>query len=56
MVMITFIESQIVAAAEREVLFRLNEVRVREAETMDPVNRLRLKAAAENLLRMWARL
>ncbi len=56
LVMITFIESQIVAAAEREVLFRLNEVRVREAETMDPVNRLRLKAAAENLLRMWARL
>ncbi len=54
LVMITFIESQIAAAAERELLFRLNEVRALEAEKMEPANRLRLQCAAENLLRMWA--
>ena len=55
LVMITFIESQIAAADERELLFSLNEVRALEADKMDPVNRLRLQCAAENLLRMWAR-
>ncbi len=55
LVMITFIESQIAAAEERELLFTLNEVRALEADKMNPVNRLRLQYAAENLLRMWAR-
>ncbi|MGC8518832.1 MAG: Fe2+-dependent dioxygenase [Steroidobacteraceae bacterium] len=54
LVMITFIESQIADAARRELLFRLNEVRALEAQSMEPENRLRLQFAAENLLRMWA--
>lgn len=54
LVMITFIESQIADAAQRELLFTLNEVRALEGEKLEWGNRMRLEYVAANLQRMWA--
>ena len=54
-VMISFIESQIADAAQRDLLYTLNEVRALEGLKMEWGNRTRLEYVAANLHRMWAR-
>jgi PKHD-type hydroxylase len=55
LVVITFIESQIQDAMQRDLLYSLNEVRALEGLKMDWQNRTRLEYVSSNLHRMWAR-
>ncbi len=55
LVMITFIESQLPDAAQRELLYTLNEVRALEGLNMQWRNRMSLESVIANLLRMWVR-
>ncbi len=55
LVMITFIESQLPDAAQRELLYTLNEVRALEGLNMQWHNRMSLESVIANLLRMWVR-
>jgi PKHD-type hydroxylase len=55
LVIITFIQSQVPDAAQRELLYALNEVRALEGLKMDWRNRMRLEFVHANLLRMWSR-
>ncbi|MGC8517732.1 MAG: Fe2+-dependent dioxygenase [Steroidobacteraceae bacterium] len=55
LVMITFIESQLPDAAQRELLYTLNEVRALEGLNMQWRNRMSLEGVIANLLRMWVR-
>jgi PKHD-type hydroxylase len=55
LVLITFIESQIPDAWQRELLYALGEVKALEGLKMDWRNRTQLEYVVANLLRMWAR-
>lgn len=55
LVMMTFIESQLPDAAQRELLYTLNEVRALEGLNMQWHNRMSLESVIANLLRMWVR-
>jgi PKHD-type hydroxylase len=55
LVLITFIESQIPDAAQRDLLYSLGEVKALEGLKMDWRNRTRLEYVMANLLRMWSR-
>jgi PKHD-type hydroxylase len=55
LVLITFIQSQVPDAAQRELMYALNEVRALEGLKMDWHNRMRLEFVHANLLRMWSR-
>jgi PKHD-type hydroxylase len=55
LVLISFIESQIPDAAQRDILYSLNEVRAVEGLKMDWRNRTRLEYVSSNLHRMWCR-
>lgn len=55
LVLITFIESQVPDAMQRDLLYALGEVRALEGLKMDWRNRTRLEGAINNLLRMWTR-
>lgn len=55
LVMITFIESQLPDAAQRELVYTLNEVRALEGLNMQWHNRMSLESVIANLLRMWVR-
>jgi PKHD-type hydroxylase len=51
---LTFIESLIRDASQREILWQLNEVAALEGFNMSWENRTRLQHARNNLLRLWA--
>jgi PKHD-type hydroxylase len=53
LVMITFIQSQIREAAQREIVYLVGEVSALEGLTMKPENRMLLEMARSNLMRMW---
>jgi len=55
LVMITFIESQIPDQLQRELLYRLGEVRALEGLKMEWQNRTQIEFVIANLLRMWSR-
>jgi PKHD-type hydroxylase len=55
LVLITFIESQIPDAAQRDLLYSLGEVKALEGLKMDWRNRTQLEYVIANLLRMWSR-
>jgi PKHD-type hydroxylase len=55
LVLITFIESQIQDAAQRDLLYALGEVRALEGLKMDWRNRTQLEYVIANLLRMWSK-
>ncbi len=55
LVLITFIESQIPDAMQRDLLYALGEVRALEGLKMDWRNRTQLEYVITNLLRMWSR-
>lgn len=55
LVLITFIESQIPDAMQRDLLYALGEVRALEGLKMDWRNRTQLEYVIANLLRMWSR-
>lgn len=55
LVLITFIESQIQDALQRDLLYALGEVKALEGLKMDWRNRTQLEYVIANLLRMWAR-
>lgn len=53
LVMITFIQSQLRDAAQREIVYLMGEVSAFEGLTMKPENRMLLETARSNLMRMW---
>ncbi len=55
LVMITFIESQIPDAMQRELLYTLGEVKALEGLKIDWRNRTRLEYVMANLQRMWSK-
>jgi PKHD-type hydroxylase len=55
LVLITFIESQIQDALQRDLLYALGEVKALEGLKMDWRNRTQLEYVIANLLRMWSR-
>jgi PKHD-type hydroxylase len=55
LVLISFIESQIPDAAQRDLLYSLGEVKALEGLKMDWRNRTQLEYVIANLLRMWSR-
>ncbi len=55
LVVISFIESQIADAAQRHLLYTLNEVRALEGLKMEWDNRVQLEYVIANLHRMWSR-
>ena len=54
-VMITFIQSRIPDQMQRELLYKLGEVRALEGLKMEWTNRVQLEHVITNLQRMWAR-
>jgi PKHD-type hydroxylase len=55
LVLITFIESQIPDATQRDLLYALGELRAAEGLKMDWRNRTQLEYVIGNLVRMWSR-
>jgi PKHD-type hydroxylase len=55
LVLITFIESQIPDATQRDLLYALGELRAAEGLKMDWRNRTQLEYVIANLMRMWSR-
>jgi PKHD-type hydroxylase len=55
LVMITFIQSRIPDQMQRELLYKLGEVRALEGLKMDWQNRVQLEHVITNLQRMWSR-
>lgn len=55
LVSITFIESRVADEQERSMLFELGEVSALEGANMNGVNRMRLEAVRQNLMRKWSR-
>lgn len=55
LVSITFIESRVADEHERAMLFELGEVSALEGGNMNGVNRMRLEAVRQNLMRKWSR-
>jgi PKHD-type hydroxylase len=55
LVMITFIQSRIPDQMQRELLYKLSEVRALEGLKMDWENRVQLEHVITNLQRMWSR-
>jgi len=55
LVMITFIQSRIPDQMQRELLYKLGEVRALEGLKMDWENRMQLEHVITNLQRMWSR-
>jgi PKHD-type hydroxylase len=53
LVMITFIQSQLRDAGQREIVYLMGEVSALEGLTMKPENRMMLETARSNLMRMW---
>ena len=51
---LTFIQSRIADAAQRELIYDLNEVEALEGLKMAPENRARLTMTRENLIRRWS--
>lgn len=51
---LTFIESQVMDTAKRELLYELNEVAALEGNSMAYENFTRLQAVQQNLMRRWA--
>jgi PKHD-type hydroxylase len=51
---LTFVQSRIVDAGKRELLYELNEVAALEGLSMKPGNYTRLQAVQSNLLRRWS--
>jgi PKHD-type hydroxylase len=54
LVSITFIQSIVADEQRRDMLFELGEVSALEGANMDGLNRTRLEAVRQNLLRMWS--
>src|SRR5580704_10217998 len=54
-VMITFIQSRIPDQMQRELLYKLGEVRALEGLKMEWTNRVQLEHVITNLQRMWSR-
>lgn len=54
LVSITFIQSRVADEHRRDLLFELGEVAALEGNAMSWINRTRLDAVRQNLLRMWA--
>ncbi|MGE0830265.1 MAG: Fe2+-dependent dioxygenase [Hyphomonadaceae bacterium] len=54
LVSITFIQSHVADEQKRDALFELGEVSALEGANMDPLNRTRLEAVRQNLMRMWS--
>lgn len=55
LVSITFIESRIPDEQEREMIYELGEISALEGANMHVVNRMRLEAVRQNLMRKWSR-
>jgi len=55
LVLITFIESQIPDAMQRDLLYALAELRALEGLKMDWRSRTQLEYVIANLVRMWSR-
>jgi PKHD-type hydroxylase len=54
LVSITFIQSRVADEQKRDLLFELGEISALEGARMDGLNRTRLEAVRQNLLRRWS--